>query len=48
MTDPGSGAVDPPRTRNAGRRTALAEAELVDDGRLLATATSSCLVVRPG
>lgn len=37
------------RVRHAGRRTALAEAELVDgEGRLLATATSSCLVVRPG
>jgi uncharacterized protein (TIGR00369 family) len=33
------------RVRNRGRRLALAEAALVDDrGRLLATATSSCLI----
>ncbi|MBW0105980.1 PaaI family thioesterase [Pseudonocardia sp. KRD291] len=33
---------------HAGSRTALAEARLFDgDGRLCATATSSCLVIRP-
>jgi acyl-coenzyme A thioesterase PaaI-like protein len=31
-----------------GRRTALAEARLTDDaGKVYATATSSCLVLRP-
>ena len=31
-----------------GRRTALAEARIVDaDGRIYATATSSCLIMRP-
>ena len=32
-----------------GRRTALAEARIVDaDGKLYATATSSCLIIRAG
>jgi uncharacterized protein (TIGR00369 family) len=32
-----------------GRRTALAEARLLDaEGRVCATATSSCLIMRPG
>lgn len=36
------------RVTHLGRRTALAEATLSDgDGRLLATATSSCLILRP-
>lgn len=33
---------------HAGRRTALAEAKMIDSkGRLLATATSSCLILNP-
>ncbi|MGU3291539.1 PaaI family thioesterase [Williamsia sp. M5A3_1d] len=33
---------------HAGRRTALAQAEIHDrDGRLLASATSSCIILRP-
>lgn len=33
---------------HSGRRTALAEAKMVDEkGRLLATATSSCLILNP-
>jgi uncharacterized protein (TIGR00369 family) len=46
---PGTGTVTATgRVVHRGSRTAVAEASLVDDsGRLIATATSTCLVVQP-